>query len=174
MCRVDKIEIRKFSFEDIPLKIDWINNTVNNKYLHYDLPLEYEKTVAWYNKIKNADTRYDATVIYNGKPVGLVGLLNIDTVNLKAEYYICLGEDSAKGKGVATVASKMLIKYAFETLKLNKIYLYTEEANVAAQKLFERLGFVREGFLKEDIIYRDKKINRFAYALLKEGADYDF
>ena len=33
-----KISIRKFEGKDIPKKVEWINNSENNKYLHYDIP----------------------------------------------------------------------------------------------------------------------------------------
>lgn len=52
MYQYKDVKIRRFTFDDIPLKIEWINNPENNKFLHYDLPLEYEKTVAWFKKMK--------------------------------------------------------------------------------------------------------------------------
>ena len=48
MYQYEDVKIRRFTFDDIPLKIEWINNPENNKFLHYDLPLEYEITVAWF------------------------------------------------------------------------------------------------------------------------------
>lgn len=100
------ISIRKFKEEDIPYKVKWINDERNNKYLHYDLPLREDKTLEWYNKIKDRNDRADFTITYDNEPVGLIGLLNIDHNNKKAEYYICIGEDSYKGKGIA---KKLLI-----------------------------------------------------------------
>ncbi len=35
-----KITLRKFIREDIPLKIRWINDPANNRFLHYNLPLK--------------------------------------------------------------------------------------------------------------------------------------
>ena len=49
-----KISIRKFESKDIPKKVEWINNSENNKYLHYDIPLKIEKTEKLdLKKIKN-------------------------------------------------------------------------------------------------------------------------
>lgn len=163
-----KISIRKFEEKDIENKVKWINDERNNRFLHYDLPLIYENTLTWYKRIKDLETRYDAVIECDGVPVGLIGLLSVDYKNLKAEYYICLGEQDYKGRGIAKTASKLLIDYGFEKLGLNKIYLYTEEENVGAQKLFEKLGFEKEGFFRDDLIYNGRKINRYAYALLKE------
>ena len=53
-------------------------------------------------------------------------------------------------------------------MKLNKVYLYTEKENFSAQRLFERIGFQKEGLLKEDLIYNERKVDRFLYGITKE------
>lgn len=162
------LTLHKFGFCDIKKKVEWINNPDNNTYLHYDLPLQVDKTEKWFNSIKDSKTRLDAVIEYNKQPVGLIGLLGIDEKNKKAEYYICIGETQIKGKGVGKRASILLLDYAFNKLDLNRVYLYTEQENIAAQKLFERLGFTKEGLIEQDLIYNGKKINRYIYGLLKE------
>lgn len=165
------LTLRKFDFCDIKRKVEWINDPANNKYLHYDLPLQEDKTEKWFNSIKDSKARLDAVIEYKNQPVGLIGLLGIDEKNKKAEYYICIGEAEMKDKGVGKRASILLIDYAFNKLDLNRVYLYTEQENVAAQKLFERLGFVKEGLIQQDLIYNGKKVNRYIYGLLKEAYD---
>ncbi len=159
------IAIRKFQEKDIPYKVQWINDKENNKYLHYDLPLREDKTKVWFKNIQNRNDRRDYTITCNDKPVGLIGLLNIDEKNRKAEYYICLGGDKYKGKGIAGIATDLLIKKAYEELRLIRIYLYTEVGNVQAQRFFEKVGFKREGLLKNDLIYNERKIDRYIYGL---------
>lgn len=163
----EKISIRKFKKEDIDNKIRWINDSENNEFLHYDLPLEYEKTLKWFMNNKDRMDRFDAVIEYNAMPVGIIGLLNIDYKNKKAEFYITVGEKDYKGKGIAYKASMELLEYAFNDLGLNKIYLYTETENKIAQKLFDKLGFTREGLLKYDVIIKDKKKDRYIYAIFK-------
>ena len=163
------VTIRKFEEADIPNKIKWINDSQNNQFLHYDIPLEYEKTLSWFKNIKQRTDRYDAVIEADGVPVGLIGLLSIDKVNRKAEYYISMGEMSYKGKGVASVASRIIIDYAFDELKLNKIYLYTETQNQVAQRLFEKVGFVKEGYLIQDMIYRGRIVDRYVYGITRES-----
>lgn len=163
-----RVSIRKFQEKDISNKIKWINDSKNNKYLHYDLPLEYEKTLNWFNKNKDRVDRYDAVIEVDGVPVGLIGLLSIDYENSKAEYYITLGEERYKGKGVAKLASIQLLEYAFKELNLNKVYLFTEVENKSAQRLFEKLGFKKEGLLKQDVKNRNVLVDRYVYGLCKE------
>ena len=172
-CVKEKVAIRKFTTDDITLKVEWINDPKNNKYLHYDLPLEIEKTSKWFERIKDSETRFDGVIEYDNIPVGLIGLLDVDAKNKKAEYYICLGNHDYKGKGIAKIASRLLLEYAFNHLKLEKVYLFTEEDNLSAWNLFEKIGFKREGLLKNDLIYNNRKISRYVYGILKEGFNND-
>ena len=162
------VSIRKFDERDIPYKVKWINNEKNNKYLHYDLPLREDKTLVWFRNIKDRTDRVDFTINYNDEPTGLIGLLNIDRKNKKAEYYICLGEEKFKGKGIAYTASKILIDYAYNELDLNKLYLYTETSNNSAQRLFEKIGFEKEGLLRNDLFHNGKKVDRYIYGIILE------
>ena len=162
------VAIRKFEKRDIVNKIKWINDENNNRYLHYDLPLEYENTCRWFEKIRKSEDRYDAVIEVDGVSVGLIGLLSIDRNNSKAEYYITIGSHGYKGKGIATKASKLILEFGFDQLGLNKMYLFTEIENTQAQRLFEKIGFKKEGLLKNDLIHNGRKIDRFVYGLLAE------
>ena len=168
MMRDVRITIRKFEKSDIPKKVEWINNPENNRFLHYDLPLSVEGTERWFDSHEGETTRYDAVIEADGVPVGTIGLLSIDRKNSKAEYYIAMGETGYKGKGVAKEASRLILEYGFEKLGLNRIYLFTEAENIAAQKLFEKVGFVREGVIRQDVFSRGAFADRIAYGVLRE------
>lgn len=162
------VTIRQFERTDIPKKVEWINNPANNQFLHYDIPLEITKTQEWFDKNLGRTDRFDAVIEADGVPCGTIGLLSIDRKNSKAEYYIAMGETELKGKGVSTQASKLILDYAFSELGLNRVYLFTETENIAAQKLFEKVGFVKEGRLKNDIVSHGRFVDRFAYGICKE------
>lgn len=161
------VTIRKFERTDIPKKVEWINNPANNQFLHYDLPLEVEKTQRWFDNNVDRVDRFDAVIEADGVLCGTIGLLSIDRKNNKAEYYIAMGETSLKGKGISTEASKILLDYGFNELGLNRIYLFTETENIPAQRLFEKVGFVKEGCLRSDMVSHGKFVNRYIYGLVK-------
>lgn len=163
-----RISIRPFKREDIPYKVAWVNDRENNMYLHYNLPLEIEKTEKWYEGVLERTDRFDATILSDGIPVGIIGLLNIDRVNQKAEYYILVGDCRHKKNGVATKASELILEYGFSTLGLNRIYLFTEAGNIPAQKLFEKIGFIKEGTLHSDIKSHGQFADRIVYGLLNK------
>lgn len=157
------VRLRKFQEQDVPNKVKWINNPENNQYLHYDLPLVEEKTYEWFKNNKDRTDRYDAVIEYGEVPVGIIGLLSIQ--DRRAEYYITIGENEYKGRGVAKEATKLLLKYAFTDLNLDEVYLYTEEENISAQNLFERCGFEKQYLEKNSAINRGKFVNRYFYRI---------
>lgn len=167
MYRFEDLRLRKFQFEDIPLKIRWINDPANHRFLHYDLPLEYEKTCRWFEGVKDRRDRFDAMIEYQGRPVGLIGLLTIDQKNGKAEEYIALGEQDAKGKGVAARAGFLNQLYGFQVLGLNKIYAYTEMENLPAMRLYRSRGFHVDGYLRDDLCMNGRFVDRQLLSLRK-------
>lgn len=154
------VTIREFIEKDIENKIKWVNNPENNKYLHYELPLEFEKTKNWF-KNKNNKSRYDAVIEYNDVAVGLIGILNIN--NGIGEYYILLGENFYTKKGIAKKASQLIIEYGKNILKLNKIIGYTELKNESMRKLFLSLDFKEKEILKEYWMNRGEKVDVYIY-----------
>lgn len=166
------IKLRYFKNQDIGLKVAWINDKQINKYLHYDLPLCEDRTLNWYQSILNNGSRedfvYELCLADRNIPLGLIGLINIDNINKKAEFYIVNGEKKYWGKGYATIATNSFLTDMFLKHNLNKIYLYTEIENKSAQKLFEKIGFKQEGLLKNDLIFNSRNIDRYIYGLYRE------
>ena len=162
------VTIRKFQKTDIPKKVEWINNPENNQFLHYDIPISVQGTEKWFDSHEGETGRFDAVIEADGVPVGTIGLLSIDRKNSKAEFYIAMGETAYKGKGVAAAATGLMLRYGFEELKLNRIYLFTEAGNLPARKLFEKTGFVKEGMIRQDIISHGRFADRLIYGFLRE------
>ena len=161
-----KVTVRKFEELDVPNKVKWINDDRNNQFLHYDIPLNIEKTRKWYFRVRSLANRYDAVIECDGVPVGVIGLLNIQDGN--AEYYVTLGEPEYKGLGIAKRASAILLRYAFCELKLDEVYLYTEVDNVSAQHLFEKCGFHNQGIRYASALNRGKMVERYYYTMTVE------
>ena len=166
------VSLRPFEERDIPKKVEWINNPENNRHLHYDIPLSCENTLKWFHN-KDNTKRMDYVIEYKGIPVGLIGLLAIERVHRKAEFYISMGETEYKKRGIATAASRMLVEYGFRYLHLHKIYLNTDGKNYPAHGLFEKAGFVREGYFVDDMIHRGEYIDRIRYAILSDTGSAD-
>ncbi|MEU9592560.1 GNAT family protein [Streptomyces sp. NPDC048219] len=78
----------------------------------------------------------------------------------------CYGE-AAWGKGCATEAARALLGWAFDTLDLNRVQAEADTRNVASARVLEKLGFVREGTLREDCVVNGDVSDSWVYGLLR-------
>jgi len=86
-----------------------------------------------------------------GRPVGSVYLRDIDRRHNKAEYGIFIGGDGARGKGYGTMAARLMIRYAFEEMDLHRLFLRVFADNTRAIRSYEKAGFKREAYLRDDV-----------------------
>lgn len=165
--RNNDVTIRDFQLEDVPMKVRWINDPEMNRYLHYHIPLNENDTRNWFLR-KDNETRRDCVIEYRGEPAGLIGLLAIDRINRKAEYYVSLGEPRFLHLGIASAATALILEYAFGTLDLNKVYLNVDADNTDACMLYERNGFLCEGVFRQDLLHHGRLIDRKRFAILRQ------
>ncbi|WP_018351687.1 GNAT family N-acetyltransferase [Longispora albida] len=78
----------------------------------------------------------------------------------------CYGE-AAWGHGYATEAAGALLRWAFGTLDLNRVQAEADTRNVASARVLEKLGFVREGTLREDCVVNGEVSDSWVYGLLR-------
>lgn len=76
-------------------------------------------------------------------------------------------DDTSWGRGYATEAARALLEWAFATLDLNRVQAETDTRNVASARVLEKLGFVREGTLREDCVVNGDVSNSWVYGLLE-------
>lgn len=84
-------------------------------------------------------------------PVGSVYLRDIDYNNKKAEFGIFIGEEFARGKGYGAQATRLILKYAFETMDLNKVFLRVFADNKRAINCYLNAGFKEDGLFRDDV-----------------------
>jgi RimJ/RimL family protein N-acetyltransferase len=96
----------------------------------------------------------------DGVYVGNISL-RVNERHKKAYLEIYIGDSEFHGRGIGYSAVLLVIKYGFNVLGLNRIYLYTHDFNIPANKLYEKVGFIIEGVERqsvrlEDGLYRDQ------------------
>jgi [ribosomal protein S5]-alanine N-acetyltransferase len=78
----------------------------------------------------------------------------------------CLGEETW-GHGYATEAAHALLEWAFGALDLNRVQAETDTRNTASARVLEKLGFVREGTLREDCVVNGEVSDSWVYGLIE-------
>lgn len=78
----------------------------------------------------------------------------------------CL-QQAAWGQGHATEAAGALLRWAFDTLDLNRVQAEADTRNAPSARVLETLGFVLEGTLREDCIVNGVVSDSWVYGLLR-------
>ena len=100
--------------------------------------------------------------------LGLISLVSIDNINRSAELHIMIGRKENQGKGLGTFAVNTMIEHAFLNLNLRRIELSVLATNVPAIKLYEKVGFSREGVKVQSHYKAGKYIDMIIMAKLRK------
>jgi RimJ/RimL family protein N-acetyltransferase len=104
-----------------------------------------------------------------GEVLGDCALFNANEQCRRAEIGFSL-QRKHWGRGHMTEAASALIEHGFGPLNLRRIEADIDPRNVASARLLERLGFIREGLLRERWIVGDEVSDSALFGLLE--SDY--
>jgi RimJ/RimL family protein N-acetyltransferase len=98
---------------------------------------------------------------------GMIALIN--RYNRRCNLGISMGCDKSNwGKGYGREALRAVIGYCFNELEMNRIEVEIYEFNARSIRLFEGLGFQREG-VRREYIYKDEAFkDGYIYGLLRK------
>jgi len=167
-----KIRLRKLTLSDI----NSLSKNINDEEIaRWTLRIPYpykrsdaEKFInqAHDNFRKKIAYNFAVTEIDNDEVIGGIGLSNLDWEDKKAELGYWLGRNYW-GRGFTTEAVSLFTNYAFNNLKLHRIYACTFDKNIASQRVLEKCGFQLEGTLREAMFKRNRYYDEKFYGLLK-------
>jgi ribosomal-protein-alanine N-acetyltransferase len=102
----------------------------------------------------------------DGSFIGWCSLTRWNPDYRSASMGYCL-EEAAWGHGYATEAARAVLQWAFATLDLNRVQAEADTRNEASARVLEKLGFLREGTLREDCIVNGEVSDSWVYGLLR-------
>lgn len=155
------IYLRMMTREDTDFIVAWRNSDAVRRNFIYQELFTRESHENWIRtKVETGEVvQMIICDSSEGRPLGSVYIRDIDRKHNKAEYGIFIGEASARGRGVGTATAKLMLRYCFEEEKLHRVYLRALAGNDRAIRSYEKAGFVKEGYLKDDVCiageYRD-------------------
>ena len=169
---MENIRLRALTITDLPLTLKWHNQTdIIEMYAGNPFPVNEEMERKWYEKILTSNfpvTVFGIELIENNKLIGLTILRDINLINRSAETAIYIGDQNERSKGYSKEALKLTLNFAFNNLGLHRVFLSVREDNVAALGLYEKLGFIREGILRDSIYKNGKYLSLIIMSILEE------
>lgn len=157
----DKVCLRAYREDDIDKATSFVNDKELKKFLVTTIPFPttmWEEESWIKSQISNNNGTYNFAIedIENNKYIGGCGIQQVDWLNRVATVGIMIGYKDYWGKGYGTDAMKVLIKFLFDDMNINKIRLSTFSFNERAINSYKKCGFEIEGILKEEI-FKDGK-----------------
>lgn len=160
------LSFRLMSESDVRF-VNSVRNRYSKTYLHDSRTFTDEEALTWYKKSKpefyiieylNKDIGYFRTSSYS-----------------KENRHICIGCDISPeftNRGLGYISYRAFIGFIFKKYDLNKVYLEVLSTNERAIYLYEKLGFIKEGVKREEVLKDGEYIDSVIYSILKK--EYNF
>ncbi|MGH9962114.1 MAG: GNAT family N-acetyltransferase, partial [Pyrinomonadaceae bacterium] len=128
----------------------------------------YSDHLDWFREIR----RRPDTVIFairrthDAALIGSCQLHSISAIHRSAELQIRIGEREDRGKGYGTEAVKLLLAHAYRDLNLHRVQVHVFSANPPALRLYETVGFKREGVLRNAVVIDGRSLDVLVMSIL--------
>lgn len=100
--------------------------------------------------------------------IGVTGFRQLDARNRHVQFGITVGEKSAWGKGYGTEVTRLMVRYAFQTLNMHRVWLHASEDNERALHVYQKIGFRMEGRLRQDMFRNGRYWDTIVMAVLRD------
>jgi RimJ/RimL family protein N-acetyltransferase len=132
-----------------------------------------ENLQRWYASRAEHDDRIDLSIIERatGAWAGEVVLNELNVGNESCGFRIALQGPRFYGRGLGTEATRLIIGYAFATVGVHRIELQVYDFNPRARHVYERVGFVHEGTMREALRWDGQWIDCHLMGML--ASDWD-
>lgn len=164
------VRLRATEESDAPAMYRWINDWETVKYLggRYPRTMGFEREWATKGDPAYVNAQFIIEVMEGQKAIGWVGLHDASPEDRAAELGIAIGEPEFLDGGYGTDAMRVACRYGFEMMNLHRIALTVYDWNVRATRVYEKVGFRREGVIR-DGIFKAGRWNDLVYMGLLRG-----
>lgn len=166
---MSQINLRALKKSDSNLILEWMKNDKLRYLIGTVYPITELEHENWFeNRMLEKDNRLFIIEIDNEIPIGVIGFKNLDWVNRNSELFIYIGNLEYWGKGYGTQALKLLIEFAFNKINLHMLYLEVFSYNKGAIKMYEKLGFKKDGILRQSKFQDGKYYDKIIMSKINE------
>jgi RimJ/RimL family protein N-acetyltransferase len=146
-----RIELGPVDLADVPDYTRWVNDPGIQPYLNRPWPVTEHEEAARLRKLIEADDAVGFAIRLRGsrRLIGRCAIWNIHRVNRSGLFTIFIGAADERDKGLGREATALTVTYGMDVLGLNRLELEVFAYNDRAIRLYESLGFVREGVRRQ-------------------------
>ncbi|MDD1766001.1 MAG: GNAT family N-acetyltransferase [Methanomassiliicoccales archaeon] len=168
MLEGKKVRLRAVERVDLPIFVKWIDDHEVTQFLELNPPMSLEDEEKWFVNLQKSEDKVFSIDTMEGKLIGNVGLIKLNWKDRSVLIGIMIGEKEFWNQGYGTDAIETLLRYLFDELALNRVYLIADERNARALHCYEKLGFKKEGVLRQNRYKSGVYTNDVMMSLLKD------
>lgn len=122
------------------------------------------------SRFSEDSTRCDFAIclVENSRVVGDLAIMEIDLDDKKAIFRIALHRIEDCGKGYGAEAVQLVQQFSFEELQLNRLELQVYSHNIRGIKSYEKVGFKKEGTLRQSLYMNGKYSDEIIMSILRD------
>lgn len=166
----ERVLLRPFRADDLAaIRVALADREVRRLTGSPDTRLDEEVLRRWYGTRNAQPDRLDLAVVdrASGGCVGEVVLNDWDERNRSCNFRTLIGP-AGRGRGLGTEAVRLVVGYGFERLGLHRISLEVYAFNPRARRVYEKVGFVAEGVLRDALRDGDRWVDATVMSILAQ------
>lgn len=163
----DKVNLRTIEEEDLELLRENINDPEVRKHLTAREPVNLEQEEDFFENVISSDEGVHLAICREEDMIGIVSLEENQKEIRVAEIGIWIDTDH-HGNGYGTQAAEMITDYGFKELNYHRIMARVHADNRGSQKIWEKLGFEKEGELRDQTYLQGEFVDSYIYGILED------
>ena len=161
------MKIRPLERNDLPF-IHQLDNHKQTMALWFEEPYEsIDELTSLYDKHIHDNTERRFVIDLDGDFAGVIELVEIDYIHRTTEIQIIVRK-KYPGRGLAKKAIREGLDYAFNMLNMHKVYLYVDVDNKVGIHIYEGVGFVKEGVMRQQFYANGRYHDSLFMGIFKE------
>lgn len=165
----ERIRLRAREASDLDLMYRWINDWETVKYIASRYPRGKKFEREWLEGGDPAfgEAQFVAETLADSQPIGFLGLHHGNPEDRVVGLGVAIGEHDYLDAGYGTDMMRTVCRVGFDMMNLNRIELTVYDWNPRAIRVYEKIGFQKEGVLRDGMFRAGKWHDLVLMGLLK-------
>lgn len=151
--------------------LSWMTDRETNRYMETRWTAQSIEAIRRFvTQMRESPHSWLFAIIHGGRHVGNIKVGPVDMRYGCADISYFVGDRNAVGHGVASEAVSLVVRFAFEELRLHRLQAGVFACNGGSCRVLEKNGFVREGVFRERcyLTSESDRVDCYEYAILRK------
>ncbi|MBB1259679.1 GNAT family N-acetyltransferase [Streptomyces alkaliterrae] len=146
------------------VEIQWLSDGETRTYTREDVAATLQR----WTRPSDDIVHLAINLVGRPEPIGFLHLALIERAHRRCRLGLVIGEKNMWGRGYGRQAATHAVTHAFDVLDLDRITAEVLADNPRSARLLERVGFVREGVMRESVQRDGSRVDELIYGLLRD------